>query len=433
MFNLFLYFALLVFAIISYRRPIFGLATIVVLLPSYLWRINILSLPATFLELMILLLFVVWLLKQKKYKKINLFLSSKAENKIEKPLRYILLFWLLASVLALVVNFSYASLGLWRAYFLEPLMFFLLFVYLPQDKKDWQLILKSLVILLSWLFVVAIYQNFSSWNFIAAYNYPNPKRLTAVFSYPNALSLLTAPIAIFFFGLWAEAKEKKKYLWYLLVAILGGLLSYLAHSEGALVAIVISLFIYLILAKKTRKLAFPFFVVLFILSLFVFPVSDYGDKLWQELSTPGKNLDISSLEIRSWQWRETSAMLSDKFIFGSGINGYQQDLKSYHHIDWVEIYLYPHNIFLNFWVELGLFGLLVFLALGFYIVLQLKKLFKQGNILAWPLSLAWLTWFVHGLVDVPYFKNDLSLLFFIFLALTFSTYKNIEQGVEDKR
>jgi len=53
-----------------------------------------------------------------------------------------------------------------------------------------------------------------------------------------------------------------------------------------------------------------------------------------------------------------------------------------------------------------------------YIIKVLYNLFKQKNNLAWPLTLVWLTWFVHGLVDVPYFKNDLSLLFFIFLALT---------------
>ena len=77
-----------------------------------------------------------------------------------------------------------------------------------------------------------------------------------------------------------------------------------------------------------------------------------------------------------------------------------------------------YNLFLNFWTEIGLIGLSLFLLFLVYIVCSLRNLFLEKNILAWPLSLAWSTWFIHGLVDVPYFKNDLSILFFIFLALT---------------
>ncbi len=48
----------------------------------------------------------------------------------------------------------------------------------------------------------------------------------------------------------------------------------------------------------------------------------------------------------------------------------------------------------------------------------LRKLFLARNVYALPLIATWLVWFVHGLVDVPYFKNDLSVLFFLILGLT---------------
>ncbi|MCA9389730.1 MAG: hypothetical protein KC585_03955, partial [Candidatus Magasanikbacteria bacterium] len=67
---------------------------------------------------------------------------------------------------------------------------------------------------------------------------------------------------------------------------------------------------------------------------------------------------------------------------------------------------YPHNIILNFWVETGLAGLLAF----FWIVFAwLKK--KEAMLL--PL----VALLIHGLVDVPYFKNDLAIVFFLVLAL----------------
>ena len=111
-------------------------------------------------------------------------------------------------------------------------------------------------------------------------------------------------------------------------------------------------------------------------------------------------------------------MLKDNFITGAGVDGYQSIMNQYHKIDWLEVYLYPHNIFLNFWSEIGLFGLLIFLSLFVYIIYLLKILFKKKHKLSLALSMSWSVWFIHGLVDVPYFKNDLSVLFFILFALT---------------
>ena len=69
-------------------------------------------------------------------------------------------------------------------------------------------------------------------------------------------------------------------------------------------------------------------------------------------------------------------------------------------------------------MELGILGLLLFLVFIYLITKDLKQLFLAKHYLAWPLSLSWLVVFVQGLVDAPYFKNDLSLLFFLLLSLT---------------
>ncbi|MCD4760622.1 O-antigen ligase family protein, partial [bacterium] len=438
MFDLFFTVALIAFIYFSYQKPIFGLATIIVLLPSYLWRFNILGVPTTFLELMIGFLFIIWLVKNQQYKKlnpasflkmrkwcgVNLLFWKKSKNNIPVKLRWFLVLWLLSSIIALMVNPTYSALGLWRAYWLEPMIFFLIFIYTVKDKKDFKIIINALMLLVAWLFTVTIYQNFSSWNFIEAYNYPNLKRLTAVFAYPNALSLLIAPLTALFAGLWIYSKQKLKDWPYLLVAIFGVLLAGLAVSEGALIAIAFSLFILLIFVKNIRKFSIPVFILVVIISFFVLPTIRYTQLFFNQLVNPNLSLQASSLEIRSSQWRETFDMLADRPIFGSGLNGYQRIMENYHQVDWIEIYLYPHNIFLNFWTEMGLLGLAVFVGLMIYVICVLKKLFKDKNIFVWPLTMAWLTWFVHGLVDVPYFKNDLSLLFFIMLGLTIFIKQN---------
>lgn len=417
--NIIFSLSLIVFVITAYKKIIWAVGAVIVLMPSYLWRFNIFGMPTTFLELMIVLLFVVWLIKDSRYKSINFSFSSKSKNKVPFYLRIILSLWLLASVLAWLVNPTYSALGLWRAYFLEPVMFFLVFVYSVKSKNDVRVIINSLGLLLAWLFTTAIYQNFTDWNYLSAYNFPEVKRLTSVYSYPNALSLISAPISIFFFSLWLKIKNKFSNWHYFLLAILGGSLSILAVSQGAELAIFTSLFLWLILAKKTRKIGVALLILGILGIFFVTPAS------FNQLLHPGKGLDISSLEIRSWQWQETAAMLKDRFVLGSGLNGYQNVMRNYHQINWIEIYLYPHNIFLNFWTELGLFGLLTFLAIILYIIKLLIVLIKDKNILAWPICLMWSTWFVHGLVDVPYFKNDLAILFFVMLGFTLVAQSNV--------
>ena len=145
-------------------------------------------------------------------------------------------------------------------------------------------------------------------------------------------------------------------------------------------------------------------------------------------------------------------MLSDgRIISGAGLNGYQAAVKPYHqegifynsdnlpNFDartygsaelrvkyWqpVEIYLYPHNIFLNFWSELGMAGALLFIwIIGKYLFLSLRlsqKLKSQNEpekYLALGLFAAMIVVIIHGLVDVPYFKNDLAAMFWIIIAL----------------
>jgi O-antigen ligase len=180
-------------------------------------------------------------------------------------------------------------------------------------------------------------------------------------------------------------------------------------------------------------------------------------------------MDLSG-QIRKAQWKETWMMLSDgRLITGSGLANYQATIKPYHaegifvvdphDPDWhrktvfnkefrdsvwqpVEIYMYPHNIYLNFWSELGIFGMLLFcwifvkfIYLGFRNLkligncLPSEALAKVGKLeirnrdkaslkyLNTGLICSMVVILIHGLVDVPYFKNDLSVIFWVLIAV----------------
>lgn len=415
--------AQLIFIVLSWRRPLYGLCFIIVLLPSYLWRFSIVGMPTTFLELMIVWLFIIWLIKNNLWQRINWQFKSSAENLVPKTWRYLISAWLLVSILAVLHNPTLAALGLWRAYFLEPIIFFIMFVYLVKTASDLKLVIKSLGFLLFGLFIIAIYQNITDWNLPLAYNLPHPRRLTAVFSYPNALGLLVAPLTAFFAGLYL-INHKRQPL-YLALFFVGFLLIWWAMSQGAIAGIIFSLAVYgfyllikFLQAHYSYKSRLIFYALIVVLLIFLWFKNPLALKFQQELFQPQLNqLTASSLEIRSNQWQETMLMLKDHWWSGAGLSAYQSTMTPYRQYDWIETYLYPHNLFLNFWSELGLLGLLSFLTILYFLIQELKKLFQNNNILAWPLLLMWLTWLIHGLVDVPYFKNDLSVLFFIQLAL----------------
>ncbi|MBP9802028.1 O-antigen ligase family protein [Patescibacteria group bacterium] len=411
------------FLMLAHRHFQWALAMLIFLLPSYLWRLDFFGLPSTFLELMILSLFVFWLIKDKKWERINYFWQNPNINPLDKKLKFLLAAWLLLSLGSVFVSFSLSSLGLWRAYFLESLMFFLVFVYSFKKFRDLKTVFWAMSILIFALGTVSLWQYFSAWNLPAAYNFPNIKRLTGLFSYPNALALLVAPLSGFLFALSFKLKDKVEKIAYLLASIVGFVLVLATKSEGALLALAFALFVFVFCQLK-QKIYRAGLLALSMFILFFSPLKAYIIQAWQDLLHPVASHFTSSLAIRGLQWQEAVNLLKDHWLFGAGLNNYQTLMIQYHQITWLEIFLYPHNIFLNFWVELGLLGLIVFILLLVYIIQALRKLFLKQHILAWPLALFLIVWFIHGLVDVPYFKNDLSVLFFLFLGLLVIAQKN---------
>ena len=119
-------------------------------------------------------------------------------------------------------------------------------------------------------------------------------------------------------------------------------------------------------------------------------------------------------------------MLRDHPIFGAGLSGFAQVMAPYHPPPQPACcpLIYPHMIVLNFWAVLGLLGLAAFTwltVLGFRQALIGARR-GTGFLGAVPLGvcLALVTIVVHGLVDVPFFKNDLSLQYFALLGLQWS-------------
>ena len=108
-------------------------------------------------------------------------------------------------------------------------------------------------------------------------------------------------------------------------------------------------------------------------------------------------------------------MLRDHPVVGGGLAGFKQSVAPYRNGIYTEDLIYPHNIVLNFWTETGLLGLAAFAWLFVQVVRTAWSGWRDGSppwcSLQLGILLALVGILVHGLVDVPYLKNDLSLEF----------------------
>ncbi len=466
--------------LLSCLRLDYALMFLIFVLPSYQIRFNLFGLPSNLLEIMILISFAVWLFKKTellnylfKPGRIERFKKNKLDR-ISYPFGIEITLLLIVSFIAVVVvGFSDSALGIWKAYFFEPILVFILAlnVFQPslnlslikEEKKRggiekiiWPLVLSAFV-----LSAFAIYQKITG-QFILNPTWAEvgSRRVTSLFFYPNALGLYLGPIFLVLIG-WIIDKAKKlqisnykfqtnfksqiiKIIFLVFVLLLLVFAIYFAKSEGALVGIAVALFVFGILANKRSRWATVMVAIIVGAGIFSYqPVRDYAIKK--------TTLQDLSGEIRKQQWSETWQMLKDgRIIFGSGLANYQTAISPYHqegiffnkdndpefhrHVVWdeeykkahwqpVEIYLYPHNIFLNFWTELGLAGMILFIwIIGKYFCISVSSIKYQvssNNFRFLNIGLigAMVVIVIHGLVDVPYFKNDLAIIFWLLVAI----------------
>jgi len=357
------------------------------LLPAYLVRLKIGPLPTTALEIYLGVLLVTFTL--------GFGWNGWRDGwKQLKKWQWPMLAWLLASLLACFWAPSIVgALGLWRAYVLEPLLVFVMMPILLVGEREKKLFEYALYGLVGWVAAWAAFQ------FATGYGIPSPwdvaimagRRATGPFPYPNALALLVVPIGAFAFA--------RKYWWVTVAALLAALL---ARSDGGIGALVISCWIVLLFDKRWKKPALALAVIVAL----VIGVAPQLREPFVKLVT----FQDWSGRVRVWMWDETLHMLKDRPITGAGMGGYPTVVAPYHGHSFIEIFQYPHNIVLNFWSETGLLGLITF---GWILVVWIRFGWKNPLILAPLLAIM-----IHGLVDVPYFKNDLAIVFWMLVFLT---------------
>jgi O-antigen ligase len=129
--------------------------------------------------------------------------------------------------------------------------------------------------------------------------------------------------------------------------------------------------------------------------------------------------------------RVTLRMLRDHPLFGVGISGFAAGIAPYWNPQHQDRFIYPHNLLLNFWVETGILGVIAFgwlMIQAFRVTWRGWREDREWGPLHLGVLLALIGVIVHGLVDVPYWKNDLSFEFWVLLALSWAGLTRANQA-----
>jgi O-antigen ligase len=119
----------------------------------------------------------------------------------------------------------------------------------------------------------------------------------------------------------------------------------------------------------------------------------------------------------SWDYATASPY---QFVFGAGLRQFHQKVQApalHFNFTKMEKLIYPHTTLFNFWMETGLLGALSFIGLTAYqMYLSLKTWEKNIDLGSVMVGMV-VAMVVQGLVDVPYFKNDLAVVWWGLFAI----------------
>lgn len=303
----------------------------------------------------------------------------------------------------------FAALGFLKAFVIEPMILSFIFVS-TYNRTHQTSIISGFLLSGALLTSLAIFQHYTGW--MVPWDFWENRdtfRVTGWYGFPNGVGFILAFVATLSAGLSATYVKNNLYLRSLMLGVLSLLAVagiVFAKSTGALMAVVGALAVALFLHKKTR---YPTLLIGVIALWFIVQVPQLS-RIKQELFLQ----DRSGL-IRQDMWAEATVLIAEHPLTGVGLTNYQDMIYPYRIDKWIEVFHHPHNQILTFWISSGLFTAIAFLWLVvWYSRVTLTTPTKTTHLLLLLMT----NFFIMGLVDSPYIKNDISIIFWLLIAIT---------------
>ncbi|HEX7592739.1 MAG TPA: O-antigen ligase family protein, partial [Anaerolineae bacterium] len=222
-----------------------------------------------------------------------------------------------------------------------------------------------------------------------------------------------------FGGVYPERSRRTHHMFqsprflYMLAVIPIALAVYLTYSRGALLIGVPAglLFIGLFSGRRAR-LALAALLVIGVVALVPFSQTERFRSLFET----GTGTGFFRISV----WESGIAMIRDHPVFGVGLDNFLYEYPKYIQPDaWREPNLaHPHNIVLDFWVRLGIGGVvaLAWMLIEFY-RRGFQKLAGANRALVLGLMASMTAALAHGMIDAAYFYVDLAFVWMLMFGV----------------
>lgn len=306
------------------------------------------------------------------------------------------------------------ALGILKGWFFIPIAYYWLVInFAPNGKRLVSLtrfLLIALVLICAWAVlqkyghIGPLFYQIGDGSFG---QYLEQGRIFGPFESPNYLAMFIVPVLF----LASLPFQWKKLPLYLLIGALVLLTLYLSDSRSGALALFAGSIVVVLLWPSAKKWSIVSKIAVIILAL----ASIYY--------VAGRiNIDSGSNLVRKEIYSYSFDMLKTNYLLGIGLGSFQDKIDQLSlgnqsfRIYGLPYALHPHNIFLAVWLYTGLAGIITFLSGLFIFFYRGLKKRSPDQVLILGAMTAIL---VHGLFDTTYFKNDLSAIFWLSVALLY--------------
>ncbi|HEX6548191.1 MAG TPA: O-antigen ligase family protein [Candidatus Dormibacteraeota bacterium] len=322
-----------------------------------------------------------------------------------------LLLLLAATIDTFVAPDRRAAAGIWKAYFVEPVAAALVIEAIARDRARARLLLAGVAVA---VIVSSVLNTAVDGVALATRTFNEVTPQVAIYNSANATSLFLEPPAAFALAIALHGDDRRERLVAAGLYVLAAIAIVLSFSRLGWIAL---LELTLCVAAFSRWRAWVLGGAAAAAALAMAVSRSVRHRVLVEFDP---NAPDNTLSLRLRLWRSALSMLIHHPVFGGGLSGFRAAIEQYRDPAYHEDLIYPHNLFLDFWSETGILGLVAFV----WILVQVFRVGRRGlSAGPWPRTLAigllamLLAVLVHGLGDVPYFKNDQSLIFWALLAI----------------
>lgn len=392
------------------RLATYSLAVTAAALPAYNVRFHVGPLPTTLLEVLILVAAATyaWTLW-----------SERRRPAARTPYDIPIALFLVSGIVGIVVAPDHVrAAGIYRAYFIEAIAVFYIAVDLVRTRAQLQTML-TVAGVAACMFAVGQIISFGIIFAHHAIQIDDPPAFLNTSS--NQAAMYIEPLLAFAagFALYAETSRQRWIALAITLLLLAAMV--LTLSRGGYIAVAVLAGVAVLSAPRRARLWAVGALAVVLLAVVELP-----------FFLPRLATFAHSFALRQSIYSQALRMLAERPILGAGISGFPIRVAPFRPTG-EEIELYPHNIWLTTWSELGLLGVasFAFIFLGLLYRGARALLGTRPDIhraLAWGATGALVLYLVHGMFDTPYWKNDLAVEFWLIAALQVIALRGVRDG-----